>query len=90
MEKWRKIVPWFMIAALVFSFAACGKKMGKGGTAEMPEQVNNLPSDDLYLELGDAAPACGAASTDGSDRKLSDLKGSWVVLYFYSKAFTSG
>ena len=50
----------------------------------------NLSSADLELNLGEAAPKCEAASTDGKEMKLSDLKGSWVVLYFYLKAFTGG
>ena len=42
------------------------------------------------LQVGDPAPDISAPSTSGKDVKLSDLKGSWVVLYFYPKAFTPG
>jgi peroxiredoxin Q/BCP len=38
---------------------------------------------------GDIAPAIEAPSTDGPFR-LSDLRGSWVVLYFYPRDFTPG
>ena len=55
----------------------------------MTEQTNKVAGAD-YISLGNAAPECEAASTSDKDIKLSDLKGSWVVLYFYSKAFTSG
>jgi len=42
------------------------------------------------LQVGDPAPDISAPSTSGKDVKFSDLKGSWVVLYFYPKAFTPG
>ena len=40
--------------------------------------------------LGTTAPDFEAPSTSGKTLKLSDFKGSWVVLYFYPKAFTPG
>ena len=42
------------------------------------------------LQVGDLAPDISAPATSGKDVKFSDLKGSWVVLYFYPKAFTPG
>ena len=42
------------------------------------------------LQVGDPVPNISAPSTSGKDVKISDLKGSWVVLYFYPKAFTPG
>ena len=90
MGRCREGTLWVMIFALIFLFSACEKKLEKGGIAEMPKQDNLLSSADLELSLGKAAPECGATSTDGNDTKLSDLKGSWVVLYFYPKAFTGG
>jgi thioredoxin-dependent peroxiredoxin len=42
------------------------------------------------LQVGDLAPDISAPSTSGKDVKFSDLKGSWVVVYFYPKAFTPG
>jgi len=42
------------------------------------------------LHVGDPVPDVSAPSTSGKDVKLSDLKGSWVVLFFYPKAFTPG
>ena len=40
--------------------------------------------------VGDPAPEVAAPGTNGKDIKLSDYRGSWVVLFFYPKAFTPG
>jgi len=42
------------------------------------------------LQVGDPAPNISAPSTSGKDVKFFELRGSWVVLYFYPKAFTPG
>lgn len=39
---------------------------------------------------GDMAPDFSAPATNGKTMHLKDLKGQWVVLYFYPKAFTPG
>ncbi len=39
---------------------------------------------------GMLAPQFALKSQDGTEVKLSDFKGKWVVLYFYPKDFTSG
>ena len=41
------------------------------------------------VQVGDVAPAFDAAGTAGRV-KLADLKGKWVVLYFYPRSFTPG
>jgi len=41
-------------------------------------------------EVGKPAPNFEAESTSGKRVRLADFKGSWVVLYFYPKAFTPG
>jgi peroxiredoxin Q/BCP len=41
-------------------------------------------------EVGTPAPQFTLRSQDGSEVKLSNFKGKWVVLYFYPKDFTSG
>lgn len=46
-------------------------------------------SDDDH-RIGKPAPNFEAESTNGKVMKLSDFKGSWIVLYFYPKAFTPG
>jgi thioredoxin-dependent peroxiredoxin len=40
--------------------------------------------------VGDLAPDFTARSTDGSTLTLSELRGRYVVLYFFPKAFTPG
>ena len=40
--------------------------------------------------VGDEAPAITLESNEGNMVRLSDYKGSWVVLYFYPKDFTRG
>ncbi len=40
--------------------------------------------------VGDPAPDFEAQATGGKTIRLSDLRGHWVVLYFYPKSFTPG
>ena len=42
------------------------------------------------LKAGDPAPVFEALDQDGSPFRLADLRGSWVVLYFYPKDETTG
>lgn len=42
------------------------------------------------LNVGDAAPPFEAKTTRGDSIRLEDLRGRYVVLYFFPKAFTSG
>lgn len=39
---------------------------------------------------GDAAPAFTLPNQEGKDVTLADMKGKWVILYFYPKDFTGG
>ena len=41
-------------------------------------------------EVGKTAPDFSLTTGDGSQVRLKDYKGKWVVLYFYPKDFTSG
>ena len=42
------------------------------------------------LALGSEAPDFTADATNGQRVALRDLRGRWVVLYFFPKAFTAG
>ena len=44
----------------------------------------------MKLETGDKAPDFTLPNQDGKKVKLSDLKGQWVLLYFYPKDNTPG
>lgn len=43
-----------------------------------------------FPPLGAAAPSFSLPSDQGTEVSLQDLRGKWVVLYFYPKDFTSG
>ena len=42
------------------------------------------------LKVGDQAPAFTLPGTDGKTYTLAQLKGHWVVLAWFPKAFTGG
>jgi len=42
------------------------------------------------LKVGDPAPDFTLPATDGKTYSLKDLKGHWVVLGWFPKAFTAG
>lgn len=42
------------------------------------------------LQLGQPAPDFSAVSDDGQTISLHDLRGKWLVLYFYPKANSYG
>ena len=44
----------------------------------------------MAIEEGKAAPAFTLTDTDGTKVALKDIKGSWIVLYFYPKDDTPG
>lgn len=48
------------------------------------------PAQAAELKDGDAAPAFRAKGDDGKEYALSDLKGKYVILYFYPKDDTPG
>ena len=42
------------------------------------------------LKVGDQAPSFSLPGSDGGTHELSKLKGKWVVLAWFPKAFTGG
>src|SRR5712672_409067 len=64
------------VVALFLSLLAGGYTLLRGG--------GNPPS------VGSPAPDFKLLSQDGQPVKLSELRGQWIVLYFYPKDFTSG
>lgn len=50
----------------------------------MDQQASGMP------EVGDEAPEVVLPDDTGTERRLSDERGKWVVLYFYPKDDTSG
>jgi len=64
----------FILAFAIVSVLACNRV---GAINEMPA-------------VGAAAPGFNLTTNEGKQVNLNDLKGKWVVLYFYPKDFTSG
>lgn len=65
----------------------------------LPMPVQSGPSNAVYsdhrrsskmLNIGDRAPSFSLASDSGKAVKLSDFKGSTLILYFFPKADTPG
>ena len=48
------------------------------------------PASAQELKVGDQAPDFTLPGTDGKTYSLKDLKGHWVVLGWFPKAFTGG
>jgi peroxiredoxin Q/BCP len=70
------------LSTLSLAFAACGMLAGLATAQTAPG---------TELKVGDQAPDFTLQATDGKAYTLSkDLKGRWVVLGWFPKAFTAG
>lgn len=66
---------------------ACGLMAGPAAGQNPP----NAPAAGSELKVGDSAPDFTLQATDGKTYSLSkDLRGKWVVLAWFPKAFTAG
>jgi peroxiredoxin Q/BCP len=62
-------------------------------TAKNPSKAANTQKpvkEGIMLKAGDRAPAFRLKADDGKEISLADLRGKFVVLYFYPRAMTSG
>ncbi|MBD3185141.1 redoxin domain-containing protein [Candidatus Poribacteria bacterium] len=75
MLSFRCILLYLSIIILIFN--ACSSKNRKGIS-------------EMELKAKTAAPEFSAPGTNDKNISLSSLKDSWVVLYFFPKAFTGG
>ena len=69
-----------MLRLLPLTFAACSW-LASPAVAQNPI---------AELKVGDQAPDFTLPGTDGKTYSLKDLRGHWVVLGWFPKAFTAG
>jgi len=73
---------------LPLALAACGLLAGPAAAQTAPG-AGSTPA--AELKVGDQAPDFTLPATDGKTYSLSkDLKGRWLVLAWFPKAFTAG
>ena len=78
---------WGVIERLPLAIAACGL-FTSPALAQTPTAA---PTTAAELTVGDQAPDFTLPATDGKTYTLSkDLRGKWVVLGWFPKAFTAG
>ena len=76
---------WEVLGRLPLAMAACGLLASTALAQTTPAATA------AELKVGDQAPDFTLQATDGKTYTLSkDLKGKWVVLAWFPKAFTAG
>ena len=74
---------------LPIAVAACALTAASAAAQTPPPSP--IPAGAVELKVGDQAPDFTLPATDGKTYSLSkDLKGRWVVLGWFPKAFTAG
>jgi cytochrome oxidase Cu insertion factor (SCO1/SenC/PrrC family) len=79
---------WGVLERLPLAIAACGL-FTSPALAQTPPAAQTTTT--AELKVGDQAPDFTLPATDGKTYTLStELKGKWVVLAWFPKAFTGG
>ena len=78
---------WMVIGAVPLALVACALAAGRASA----QTTTAASTTTAQLKVGDQAPDFTLQATDGKTYTLSkDLKGKWVVLAWFPKAFTAG